>query len=182
MGELLDYTIFHIGVYISLAAAIAAADVFWNRKSMLMPLSVLLLLLAGAAGGVVAGNIRANADGSHSEFLTKPAMVLYDWQMPFNYWWVIAIEHTAFWVAIALLLGKFLVWRIQANSGEKIKSNQRKQAVAASFAQIIENLETRLEKRTNDRVEECEGFTKMLQGKIDDLTSQINALGQRSDG
>ena len=69
MGELLDYTIFHIGVYISLSAVIVAADVFWNRKSVLMPLAVLLLLLAGAAGGVVAGNIPANSATSHSEFL-----------------------------------------------------------------------------------------------------------------
>ena len=181
MGELLDYTIFHIGVYISLSAVIVAADVFWNRKSVLMPLAVLLLLLAGAAGGVVAGNIPANSATSHSEFLSKPAVILYDCQIPLSYWWIIAIEHTAFWIAIAILLAKFLIWRYQANTKGKDR-HQNRQVVATSFGQLIGDIETRMEKRTNDRVQEFDSATKLLQTNIEQLTRQISALEQRLDG
>ena len=76
---------------------------------------------------------------------------------------------------------KFLIWRYQANTKGKDR-HQNRQVVATSFGQLIGDLETRMEKRTNDRVQEFDSATKLLQTNIEQLTRQISALEQRLDG
>ena len=180
MDALLDYTIFHIGVYLTLSTAIVAADVFWNRNSMLMPISVILLLVAGAAGGVVAGNIPANSTVHYSDFIEQNATILYDWRTPFTYWWVIAIEHTSFWIAILLLLAKFLRWRLRQNQ-KKSKQNTQMQLVATSFSQIFDSFDAHLEEKIDLGMQKHQGATQQLSNTLDQIAERVESLERRSD-
>ena len=143
IDALLDYSIFHIGVYLTLGATLIAAEVFWKRKSILLPISVFFLIIAGAAGGIVASNIPASATKNYETFLNGPALWLFDRPLLFSISIrnVIAAEHISFWIAILLLLGKFFVWRLCSSN---TATDSDRTAVANGLAAYLGQWDTRL--------------------------------------
>ena len=177
MDALLNYTVFHIGVYITLGAAIIAADVFWNRRSKLLPISILFLLIAGASGGIVAGNIPANSGTDYSVFLTRNARILFDFDLGIKYWLVIAIEHSAFWIAIILIIAKFAFWRWKQNKDAKSPEIENK-VVATSMAKFLEKFSGRVDQNEAKTESQIEDINETLQN----LSKQIEALTPKNAG
>lgn len=112
LKALLEYTTFHIGVYMTLGAAVAATEVAWKRSRILLPLSVLCLLIAGMAGGIVASNIPAASALKLGEFKGKyPSLLFNVKQCLFTNECFMHIEHGAFWCALGLLIATFIYHR-----------------------------------------------------------------------
>jgi hypothetical protein len=104
---LFDYTKFHIGVYLTLAASyitIATSDIGPTVKRCPAYIATLLFALAGLAGGVITSSITQCECGSSAVFLKQQ---IGPWAfdaltMEALYWtWV---EHTAFWAGLAVAL------------------------------------------------------------------------------
>jgi hypothetical protein len=95
---LMDYTKFHIGVYLSLGSASVAMVRFTSVSAEdLMP-SLVLLVVAGAAGGVIGSSIPeyttwAEFTRSRLGALGVPLLRYVGWAK---------VEHLAFWAAIVL--------------------------------------------------------------------------------
>jgi hypothetical protein len=94
---LFDYTKFHIGLYATLIAALVAArESVSPRVPEYLKWTLLLFLIAGGAGGVVASN--APDFSTYSKFLETPVGP-FGWKpMPALCW--IHLEHLTFWAGI----------------------------------------------------------------------------------
>ena len=113
---LMSYTVFHIGLYMSLVAALIAAfeineNVFplWVIKT-----SVSCFLIAGACGGVIAVNIAEYDVSLHSisDFYGDHRLNVLGWSPCFlKYKMLEHLEHAVFWIGTLLLAGRFLFWR-----------------------------------------------------------------------
>jgi hypothetical protein len=98
LDRLLTYTVFHIGVYMSLTTAFMGATVFGSLYHPVLRWAVGCFLVAGACGGVIAANI-AEFKGSPEEFFAKGALNFWKkWRL--TYRWLASIEHAAFWVGL----------------------------------------------------------------------------------
>src|SRR5262249_11047240 len=106
---LFDYTKFHIGVYLTLAAAyVAVATVKVGEKLLVevnrtcLWIAVIAIAIAGLAGGVIASSITQCECMSAAKFLEQD---IGPWSLRF--WsaktWTY-IEHTSFWVGIIFAL------------------------------------------------------------------------------
>jgi hypothetical protein len=116
MNLLFEYTKFHIGIYLTLAAAFITLGTskFSGKLPKFKPglvwAAVISIAIAGFAGGVVASSITQSPSTSVPEFLKQPTG---PWSMT---WWTgqtwTCIEHTAFWIGIifVLLSFKFRTW------------------------------------------------------------------------
>jgi len=102
----MDYTKFHIGIYISLtAAAIALVEIKPEMAGFVsIKIAIACFVIAGTSGGVIAGNIPLY--GAWTDFEEAP---IGPWGCSiwrFRRW--AHIEHTAFWIgvlAVVLELG-----------------------------------------------------------------------------
>ena len=103
---LMNYTVFHIGVYISLFTALIGASVLADVHSNLLRFSVACFLLAGICGAVVGSNIPEFNDFSTFS-RTKIGPWGFQW---FTYWYWTTTEHIAFWVGIVPIAGLF-IWK-----------------------------------------------------------------------
>jgi hypothetical protein len=102
LTHLLTYTTFHIGVYVTLAAALIAAGTLTSLEHGLLRFSTFCFLVAGACGGVVGSSIPEFT--KFDEFAKRK---LGPWNVPIATYstWVTA-EHLAFWIGIGpLVLG-----------------------------------------------------------------------------
>jgi hypothetical protein len=109
---LMDYTIFHIGVYITLSAlmvSLLGLKAFEGRAQAMrcyLIAALVCFVLAGMFGGVVASNI--------PYFHTLPAFTT-SWIGPWfatqalPAWFCMTAEHTAFWAGVSVFLFGF--WR-----------------------------------------------------------------------
>ncbi len=109
---LMDYTIFHVGVYITLSGlmvSLLGTNVFAARAERMRCYIVAALacfMIAGMFGGVVAGNI---------PYFTDLKQFSNAWIGPwfathvFKAWFCMNAEHTAFWTGVAVFLFGF--WR-----------------------------------------------------------------------
>jgi len=117
---LYDYTKFHIGMYGTLMAVFSGIMTFGSQALSLQSLrilkiAVLLLLIAAMSGGVVASSMLDvyqnygiwKSDGCIDAFWTKRIGPLKLELMSVKKWWL--IEHTAFWVAVLIVIGGFLL-------------------------------------------------------------------------
>ena len=104
LKQLLDYTKFHIGMYTTLTTTIIA--VFANDKlkqsyTAMIPFikaTVVLLGVAGAAGGLVASSIP-----SYTDYVQFSKSALGPWDFGFiPALTCIHVEHTAFWVSMLI--------------------------------------------------------------------------------
>jgi hypothetical protein len=96
---LFDYTKFHIGLYLTLGGALVAAigaktPVVFDAPTMWI--AVILIGIAGMAGGIVASSLpeAPTLDGFFQNF-TGP----WGLQLLKGKWWT-HLEHTAFWAGI----------------------------------------------------------------------------------
>ena len=97
---LMTYTIFHIGTYISLAAAILAAQAFGNEAFAggVLRFSLAMFVLAGACGAIVGSHISDSNDWEHYK-----SMKIGPLGVPMATYWLWAkAEHIFFWVGIML--------------------------------------------------------------------------------
>ena len=119
LKTLYDYTKFHIGLYGTLLAGFMAISGFASgisRTSLLgLKLAIFLLLIAAMSGGVVASSIVDvyqnygvwKQDADLKRFWTTHLGPFKMQLMPAKVWW--CIEHTAFWVAVLIVVGGFLL-------------------------------------------------------------------------
>jgi uncharacterized membrane protein len=114
---LMDYTIFHIGLYLTVMGVVLAyvkTSYFkFERSEKIWVVAVTVCLAAaGLSGGVIAGNIPYSPD---FQTFSQKWIGPYTYQtMPFE-WWA-GIEHTAFWVAVVLIVFGFLVFNWERTS------------------------------------------------------------------
>ena len=96
---LLNYTIFHIGVYLSLTTALMGARVLGRVNHWTIRWAIFWFLVAGACGGLVAANIAEESPPADDFLHDKYRLWFWCFRVtPLR--WVTTIEHLAFWVAI----------------------------------------------------------------------------------
>src|SRR5262245_54900634 len=116
---LYDYTKFHIGLYGTLIAGFIAILTFGGNFSATsltaLKVVIFLLLIAPMSGGVVASSV-VDVYQNYGVWKTESSLETF-WTTsigPFKLkcmkakrWWF--IEHTAFWVAVLIVVGGFLL-------------------------------------------------------------------------
>jgi hypothetical protein len=107
---LFDYTKFHIGLYTTLAGVLVATlgskfAVDWPVCRWAVALGIVLIALAGMAGGVVAATLPYVAGGEKSFWTVETGPVTAKW-FEVKTW--THIEHVLFWLAVVCVLGAFL--------------------------------------------------------------------------
>ncbi len=94
---LMDYTLFHLGLYATLVSAIlASAEHFKKVLSLPLWVAVICFVVAGVSGGVIAASIPESATWAafHSRKLGPWGVEL------FGYTGWARTEHTFFWLGI----------------------------------------------------------------------------------
>jgi hypothetical protein len=99
---LMTYTVFHIGVYITLAAAILAAQELRSTLNHpVMRFSMMGFVIAGICGAVIASNLPESADWK--DFVSKR---IGPWGLrlaKYGLW--ATVEHLAFWLGVLVPVG-----------------------------------------------------------------------------
>jgi len=121
---LMNYTIFHMGVYITLSAlmvSLLGLKAFEGRAQAMrcyLVVALVCFMLAGMFGGVVASNIpyfnslpAFTASSIGPWFATKALPA----------WFCMAAEHTAFWTGVFVFLFGFW-WTRYAQSGSAVET------------------------------------------------------------
>ncbi len=93
---LMEYTLFHIGVYLTLGTAritLIVAEIVTQWQ--LLP-GVVLLFIAGAAGGIIASSIPEHA--SWESFVGAELEIFGGKTWEYGFW--SKVEHYTFWAAI----------------------------------------------------------------------------------
>ena len=113
---LYDYTKFHIGVYLTLATSyITAATAkfggseFLSLDGRFVPPTVIFIMVAGLAGGVIVSSLTQWVGGSTEDFLASK-IGPWDWkaiQLHARNWTY--IEHTSFWLGLCCAALSFVV-------------------------------------------------------------------------
>jgi uncharacterized membrane protein len=115
MKLLMDYTIFHIGLYTTLSTAlIALLGLFPNRANVMkwqLVFTLICLVLAGIFGGLVASHIPHFKD--FDDFYNRL------WIGPWGFQWIpawlaMSLEHIFFWLGVV-----FALW----GAGKAIRGN-----------------------------------------------------------
>jgi hypothetical protein len=102
---LLSYTVFHIGVYLSLFTALIGVAVLGKVQSGLLRFSVACFLVAGICGAIVGSNI-----SEFKDFASFSMAKIGPWGLSwFTYRVWTTVEHLAFWVGILPIVGLFIV-------------------------------------------------------------------------
>jgi hypothetical protein len=96
LANLMTYTVFHIGVYITLGAAVIAGGAIKNLDHWTLKVALGCVLVAGVCGGVIAGSIpEARSWSKFSETRIGPAGL--HW---FRYCVWAHVEHYSFWLGV----------------------------------------------------------------------------------
>jgi hypothetical protein len=110
---LMQYTIFHVGVYLTLGSLMLTVLVKESARAFAKVMQVYIFialgcfLVAGVCGGIVAGNIPY-----FDKFSTFETSRIGPWFVPKSLFvpasWIMRLEHSAFWIGIIVfLLGFF---------------------------------------------------------------------------
>jgi len=117
---LYDYTKFHIGLYGTLIAGFIGILTFGGKDFSPTSINALkvvifLLLIAAMSGGVVASSV-VDVYQNYGMWKTETSLETFwtteigpfklKW-MKAKFWWL--IEHTAFWIAVLIVVGGFLL-------------------------------------------------------------------------
>lgn len=108
---LMNYTIFHIGLYMTLVGAVIASEAHDLFGPGAIVVSILCFLLAGACGGIIAVNI-AEYDvnkSSISYFFQGCRLRAWffkrGWGIPYEL--TARVEHGAFWIGVLVLIASY---------------------------------------------------------------------------
>lgn len=109
LDNLMSYTTFHIGVYVTLTAALIGIGL-WERSGTHPKLirwlryTVACLVVAGISGGVVGSNIP-----DFTDYTTFNSSKIGFWGIPmFPAWFWIHLEHLAFWAGLLPIAAMFV--------------------------------------------------------------------------
>lgn len=104
---LMSYTVFHIGVYITLAAAILAAQELRSTLAHpVMRVSMAAFIIAGICGAVIASNLPDSK--SWEDYSAKR---LGPWGLriaPYSAW--ATLEHVSFWIGVVVPAVMSILW------------------------------------------------------------------------
>jgi hypothetical protein len=104
LQNLMNYTIFHIGVYISLLGVILGAGLSDTLDPTFFKFPFICYLLAGVCGGVIASNIPEYV--SYTEFACDRLRIIKMRTFKFNIW--AHTEHVLFWIGTLWIAGTFI--------------------------------------------------------------------------
>ncbi|MFD3318160.1 hypothetical protein ACE414_11035 [Alteromonas macleodii] len=110
LTNLLTYTVFHIGVYISLVSGFIAASAFGDLSGIIMKWGVGCFFLAGVCGAVIGSNIPDHT--SYDEYLKKHIGFWNIEILKAKYW--ITLEHIFFWLGITPVVLAFIICGVSA--------------------------------------------------------------------
>jgi hypothetical protein len=113
--ELLNaYTIFHIGLYMTLTGALIAVETHDIFPGCIARIAIVCFLIAGACGGLIAVNVAEFDVTLHktSEFFGDYQLRLWGGNTIAKYRVVAIVEHAAFWIGIITLAIDFLFFPI----------------------------------------------------------------------
>ena len=103
LANLMTYTVFHIGVYISLGAAVIAGGAIKSIDHVSLRISLACMLVAGACGGVIASCIpEYDSWGVFKEAKIgpwSPELWLIG-RLRFKYIGWATVEHLVFWAGV----------------------------------------------------------------------------------
>jgi hypothetical protein len=103
LQSLMAYTIFHIGVYVSLFTALIGVRLFTNLDYAIVKFAVASFLIAGLCGGIIAGHIPHYKDAD--TFFADKIGPFGSNMFRFKVW--AFIEHTSFWIGISLIAAPY---------------------------------------------------------------------------
>ena len=106
LGLLMDYTVFHIGVYITLGTGILGVEALKKIDHWSLRWAMGFLLAAGLAGGTIAGNIPHYT--TFNAFTEAKLSFLGQRFWSYSVWAI--LEHGFFWTAIVVPSVTFLRW------------------------------------------------------------------------
>lgn len=98
LDVLMQYTTFHITVYVTLTTVFIGASVFKKLSHWLLRWAVACFLVAGACGGIIAASA-ADYTGPAGVFFSQPHLTLW-WFGPWCFKPFSMAEHLAFWVGL----------------------------------------------------------------------------------
>ena len=102
---LMSYTVFHVGVYVSLIAALIGVGLLTQKTHWLFRWAVGCFLIAGICGAVIGSNI---PDHATFESFSKSELGFWGFEIrDFRFW--AALEHLAFWAGIGPVAVMFLI-------------------------------------------------------------------------
>lgn len=104
LANLLSYTVFHIGVYVSLMTALIGAGIFAKLDHCLLRLSVAFFVVAGVCGAAIGSNI---PDFATWDEFSKAKLGFWSCKLWSYKTWT-TIEHLAFWAGILPLAFTFV--------------------------------------------------------------------------
>jgi hypothetical protein len=110
LQNLMSYTIFHIGAYISLAGAIIAAQFVGGLNFCIFRLTFICFLSAGVCGGIIASNIP-----EYSSFKQFKDDKIGFWGFKifkYNTW--ATLEHVLFWGGVLNVALRFILFGVSA--------------------------------------------------------------------
>ena len=96
LGNLMAYTVFHIGVYIALGTAVIGGGAITHIDHPVLRFSLLCMLVAGFCGGVIASWIPEYK--AWNEFVDAKIGVW--WARWFCYKQLAITEHAVFWAGV----------------------------------------------------------------------------------
>ena len=105
LQNLLTYTVFHIGLYVSLFSALMGMGIFGGQDHPVLRFSVACFLFAGMCGAVIASNIPDYSD--YQKFLSDR---IGPWKLRicrFAVW--ATLEHLAFWIGVIPVVAAYIV-------------------------------------------------------------------------
>lgn len=105
LTNLMTYTVFHLGAYITLGAAVLAGGALIDAISAWLRLSLICMLIAGMCGGVIASKIPDYA--TYADFVKDRIGPWGLGILPYRAW--ATVEHLAFWVGVTAPSVAYLV-------------------------------------------------------------------------
>ncbi len=106
---LFDYTVFHIGIYITLTTAILAAFEYGTGTDRLLLMPILCFVGAGACGGVIGSSIPHQS--GFNQFIKGKWIGI-----GYKSW--IRLQHACFWFGVVALIA--VVFNQQPNSTQNV--------------------------------------------------------------
>lgn len=106
LNHLLTYTIFHLGVYVTLFCSLIGASIFTQKDHIVMRFAVGCFVFAGICGAVVGSNITR-----HVDYDSYSSARLGYWRIGiWRYQTWAHMQHLSFWVGVLTIAVPFVLY------------------------------------------------------------------------